>query len=151
MVWDMQLATALEEAKDALEQAQVERERLNAVIVDLEAEIHGLTLSVARREGKPPPDPTELDAESPAWATMPRTDAIVDALLEADSPTGPAGIAKLLISHGRTDDRAAVAASLNYLKSKDRVHSQGYGKWVAGPSPKLDETVHGTIIFEGAP
>ena len=124
----LDLKSALEDVDRELKDAHEQQQRLTGTIESLEAEARGLELAIARHNGQVQ-EMVAANGETAAWRKMPRTDAVIRVLAEADEPLGPAGITGELHQHGREDRRDPVAATLAYLKKKGRVSHESYGMW----------------------
>ena len=128
--------------RTALELARVERaenEEQKQMIEDrkfaLDIEIAGLEMALSRHDGPLDSPASPSPSETKEWRALTRTDAVVRVLSESNKPMSPREITNVLLSMGRTDKRKLVAAAIQYLKQGKRVHSIGYGEWVAGPLP----------------
>jgi Fe2+ or Zn2+ uptake regulation protein len=115
---------------------------LEAEILALTTEVEGLNLYIARHGVPVSTVPPEKMAR---WRAMPRTDAIIEALQEMNSPGSPKEISEWLRSTGREDDPTDVSRALNRLKEQHRVESHGHGLWApvegtVDQRPRQEET-----------
>jgi hypothetical protein len=126
----MDLEAALRDTEAALAAA---RDRLRSATEEVEAletEQRGLMLAVARHRGVAAPSVVP-DSEQERWKDMTRAVAVETMLGRQNEPIGPADLARLLVAAGRTNDTASyVAATLDYLKRRNRVTRVGYGQWI---------------------
>jgi len=138
----MDLETVLQETRQSLSDAIDQREELELLIANLEAELHGLELAVQRRQRSTLAQGDSAESASVAddrrqsrlWSRKSRTDAIVDVLAELYPQTlGPKDITDQLHKKGRDDERDSVAAALAYLKGRGRVERVDYGAWRSVP------------------
>jgi hypothetical protein len=101
-----------------LEQAEAERQELLARIGQLQEEVRGLELAVARHQGST----LVATPRQNGWMGIPRTTAIERIMRELAVPLAPIQIAQALRERGRTTDKPAyVSAALAYLKTKGTV------------------------------
>lgn len=117
---------ARDEVSALIKAKQAQRAALEAEILRLTTEAEGLNLYITRHGVQVITVPPEKMAR---WRAMPRTDAIIEALQEMNSPGSPKEISEWLRSTGREDDPADVSRALNRLKEQHRVESQGHGLW----------------------
>src|SRR5688572_7331922 len=126
----MDLEAALRDTEAALAAAH---DRLRSATEDVEAletEHRGLMLAVARHRGVAAPSVVP-DSEQDRWKDMTRAVAVETMLGRQTGPVGPAELARLLKAAGRRNDTASnVAATLDYLKQRNRVTRVGYGQWI---------------------
>ena len=109
-------------------------QRIAEVEAELAAQRAEVTEALARLRG--------LDAELEALRAgvvvadepeaMPRTEAILAVLRQADGSLSPTGIVERLHAAGRDDSARAVTATLDHLRKQGRVEKVGRGRYVAG-------------------
>jgi hypothetical protein len=108
------LEEALRDAEGRLEQAEAERQEITTRIGQLQEEVRGLQLALARHQGAPVASPTDN-----GWKTLARTDAIARVMREFHRPMKPVAIASALTERGRNTDKPAyVSAALAYLQKQ---------------------------------
>jgi hypothetical protein len=138
----MDLESALADAEAALADAERQLGELRERIEALTVEKRGLELSLARHRGEPAHAKEAPKAEN-QWTGMPRTDAIIKVLEDADDTLSPADIVRKLSAKGREGDTSHnVSAALSYLQGQKKVRSLGRGRWVLHETPlPVDSTV----------
>lgn len=110
----MDLEEALRDAEDRLEHAEAERQEITTRIGQLQEEVRGLQLALARHQGALVASPTDN-----GWKTLARTDAIARVMREFHRPMKPVAIASALTERGRNTDKPAyVSAALAYLQKQ---------------------------------
>lgn len=126
------IEAALQEAEAELTEARKAVER----IPQLETEVRGLRLALARQRGEPTLSfsvlvQDEAEDREPNWLTMSRAKAILRLLADSKVPMSPAELSERMAEHGRPNDSPHyVSAVLARLKKTKKVRSLGYGKWV---------------------
>jgi hypothetical protein len=155
----VELREALTLAEADLTELVAQRDRLQADIDRVQAEVTGLRVALSRQNGQPfepepvdagglgeevdyAPEPVEVtDEPDPIWTRLTRTDAVLR-LLEEDGPLGPTEIAEMLQERGRSDETpGAVSATLAKLHSHRRVKSLGRALWVVPGGRRSDRNV----------
>ncbi|MGH2679234.1 MAG: hypothetical protein ACRDG8_01915 [Actinomycetota bacterium] len=120
------LEAALQEARTKLTRAEGRRQALADEISNLQEEVRGLELALARRKG----GSSTGSPASNGWGKLSRTGAVERLLRETGKPMGPSEISRALNERGRPNDNAHyVSAALSYLKTRKVVVSAGNGRW----------------------
>lgn len=102
-------------------------------IPEIESEIAGLRRARSIRLGEETPGTTNGHKPGvPELADMTRPAAILQVLQSARQPLSPKQILSALTKGGReSDTNHNVGTALHRLRARNKVASQGYGRWVA--------------------
>jgi hypothetical protein len=122
------LVDLVDDATEALSAKRRARDELDLEISDLEAEVRGLRLALARlRPDQPPFEPVDQFD----WVGLHRKPAIARLLLETPR-LGPTAIAQELDVRGRKEKPDEVSIALNEMKKRGLVINIAY-KWSLTP------------------